>query len=154
MTLVMLKWRVARPMFVGMIGVSLMAGPMLALGVSPTLVLLVPLAFLAGCGQEVFGIGWSTALHEHIPNDVLSRVNSYDALGSFVAIPLGQLTIAPLAQVFDPTDVMAVSAIAYLAISLLTLLSRSVRNLRRGPIHPTDEPRMDTATLDEAPTSA
>jgi signal transduction histidine kinase len=37
---------------------------------------------------------------------------------------------------------------------LLTLLSRSVRDLRRGPTHPTDEPRMDTATLDEAPTSA
>jgi hypothetical protein len=135
MTLVMLKLQLRRPLRAGMLGVCMIGGPMLVLGVHPTLVALVPLAFLAGCGVEVFSIGWQTAMHEHIPNEVLSRVSSYDALGSFVAIPLGQLVYGPLAQVYDLTDVMLVSAIAYIAISLLTLASSSVRNLERGPVH-------------------
>ncbi len=126
MTAVMLKVRLRRPLRAGMLGVALIGGPMLVLGLHPSLPLLLPLFFLAGCGAEVFGIGWQTALHEHIPNEVLSRVSSYDALGSFVAIPLGQLAYGPLANVFDLTDVMLVSAIAYIVISLVTLASRSV----------------------------
>jgi hypothetical protein len=116
-----------------MLGVCLLGGPMLVLGVHPSLFALLPLAFLGGCGIEVFGIGWQTALHEHIPNEVMSRVSSYDALGSFVAIPLGQLVYGPLAQVFDLKRVMLVSGVAYVAISLATLASSSVRNLERAP---------------------
>jgi MFS family permease len=130
MTAVMLKFRLRRPLRAGMLGVCLIGGPMLVLGLHPSLSLLIPLSFVAGCGIEVFSIGWQTALHEHIPNAVLSRVSSYDALGSFVAIPLGQLTYGPLANLFDLTDVMLVSAVIFIAISLVTLASRSVRDLR------------------------
>ena len=49
----------------------------------------VAIAFFAGIGIEIFSINWVTALHEHIPPAVLSRVSSYDALGSFVFIPVG-----------------------------------------------------------------
>jgi MFS family permease len=142
MTAVMLRIRLRRPLRAGMLGVCLIGGPMLVLGIHPSLALLIPLSFLAGCGIEVFGIGWQTALHEHIPNEVLSRVSSYDALGSFVAIPVGQLAYGPLANVFDLTDVMLVSAVAYITISLVTLASRSVRDLRNPEAdHPEPDPR-------------
>jgi MFS family permease len=134
MTLLMLKLRLHRPLRAGMLGVCLVGGPMIVLGLDPLLVALVPLAFLGGCGIEVFGIGWQTAMHEHIPNEVMSRVASYDALGSFVAIPIGQLVYGPLAQVFEASDVMLVSGILYVAISLGTLASSSVRNLERAPV--------------------
>jgi MFS family permease len=133
MTFVMLKVRLRRPVRAGMLGVGLLGGPMVVLGVHPALLALLPLAFLGGCGLEIFGIGWQTALHENIPNEVMSRVASYDALGSFVAIPIGQLVYGPLAQAFDITRVMLLSGIAYIAISLVTLMSSSVRNLERGP---------------------
>lgn len=136
MTLVMLRKRFRYPMRAGMLGILLLAGPMFVLGIDPTLAALIPLAFLAGCGSEIFGIGWQTALHEHIPNDVLSRVSSYDALGSFVAIPIGQLAYGPLAVAFDETDVMLVSAVLYVVITLLTLASSSVRNLSGTPDEP------------------
>jgi MFS family permease len=140
MTLVMLKLRLRRPLRAGMLGICLLAGPMIVLGVHPSLLALVPLAFLGGCGVEVFAIGWQTAMHEHIPNDVMSRVASYDALGSFVAIPVGQLVYGPLAQVFDITDVMLTSGIAYVVISLATLMSASVRNLGRTSLRPVETP--------------
>jgi hypothetical protein len=118
---------------------------MLSLGIHPQVVVLMALMFVAGAGEEVFGIGWQTALHEHVPNEVLSRVSSYDALGSFVAIPIGQLAFGPLAHAFDPRDVLVVAAILYAAIAVSTLLSRSVRDLRRG------EFRLDTADEASAP---
>jgi len=140
MTLVMLKLRLRRPLRAGMLGVALLGGPMLVLGLDPSLVTLVPLAFLGGCGIEVFGIGWQTALHEHIPNEVMSRVASYDALGSFVAIPIGQLLYGPLAQVWPLEDIMLVSGFAYIAIALMTLASASVRNLERVPVAQAETP--------------
>ena len=48
-------------------------------------------AFLAGAGTEIFGMGWNLAMQENIEDGMLSRAYSYDALGSFVAMPVGQL---------------------------------------------------------------
>ena len=121
-----------------MIGMSLLAGPILMLGLDSRVLPLVAFAFVAGCGTEVFSIGWQTAYHEHIPNEILSRVTSYDALGSFVAIPVGTLLVGPLAAAFGVREVVVVSGIVYVAICALTLLSRSVRDLQRadGPEQP------------------
>jgi MFS family permease len=130
MTMLMMRWRLHRPLVAGMLAVSTVGLPMLALGLQPEVVLLMALMFVAGAGEEVFSIGWQTSLHEHVPNELLSRVSSYDALGSWVAMPIGQLAFGPLAAVFDARDVLVVSAIAYVAIGLSTLLSSSVRNLR------------------------
>jgi hypothetical protein len=53
------------------------------------------LAALAGIGMETFGIMWHTTMQQEIPQEKLSRVYSYDALGSFVLIPLGSPSSAP-----------------------------------------------------------
>jgi MFS family permease len=131
MTVLMMRWQVSRPLVAGMLGMLTVSPVMLALGLHPQVVLLMALMFAAGAGEEVFGIGWQTALHEHVPNEVLSRVSSYDALGSWVAIPIGQLAFGPLANTFDPQDVLVVSSVVYAAIALSTLLSRSVRGVGR-----------------------
>jgi MFS family permease len=133
MTVVLLKLRLRYPVRAGMLGVTLLGLPMLVLGAHPRLAPLLVLGFLAGCGTEVFGIGWQTALHEHVPNNVLSRVNSYDALGSWVAMPLGQLAFGPLANAFEARDIMVVSGVVYIVLALSSLLSASVRNLERAP---------------------
>jgi hypothetical protein len=73
-------------------------------------------------------------MQEHVPDEMLSRAYSYDMLGSFVAIPVGQLTVGPLAAVFGVEEVMLVAGLAYAALALTTLASRSVRDLRRVPI--------------------
>ena len=105
---------------------------MLVLGLEPVLVAGMVGAFLAGVGMQVFGLGWDLAMQEHVPDEMLSRAYSYDMLGSFVAIPVGQLLFGPLGTVFGIQDVMLVAGIAYIAIALLTLLSRSVRDLPRA----------------------
>jgi MFS family permease len=132
MTLVMMHVQLRRPVRAGMIGISFMALPILVLGIEPTVLPLMTLAFVAGAGTEVFSIGWQTAYHEHVPNEILSRVSSYDALGSFIAIPIGQLSFGPLAAVFDVRAVLVVAAVVYILIALSTLASSSVRNLGRA----------------------
>lgn len=144
MTLVMLRLAQRHPLREGMIAVSLVAIPILALGLSPHLVVLVVAFFVAGAAVEVFGVGWSTALHEHVPLALLSRVSSYDALGSFVAIPIGTFAYGWLATTVELSELLVGSAVLYAVVALSALLSRSVRDLRRaGAGAPATEPEAD-----------
>jgi MFS family permease len=133
MTLVLLRLDVRRPLLVGMIGCSLMAVPLVVLGVAPHLVLLLVASFVAGAGIELFSIGWNLAMQENIDDSMLSRAYSYDALGSFVAMPVGQLLYGALGDAFGFRDVLLVSGIVYAVVALATLSSRSVRELPRAP---------------------
>jgi MFS family permease len=142
MTVVLLRVRLRRPLLVGMLGCSLFGIPMVVLGVNPHLLTLVVVMFIAGAGIEVFSMGWNLAMQENIEEAKLSRAYSYDALGSFVAMPVGQLAYGPLGEVFGYRDVLLWSGVAYAAIALLALTSRSVRTLERRP---------ETATAAVAP---
>ena len=131
MTLVMLRVRLQRPLLAGMLGMSVFALPLFMLGLDPHVLPLVVAAFVAGAGVEVFSTGWSVSMQEHIDERVLSRAYSYDALGSFVAMPLGQILYGPLGDAFGYRPVLLVSGVVYVATVLLVLSSRSVRDLRR-----------------------
>ena len=134
MTVILLRVRLRRPLLMGMLGYTVFGIPMIVLGVQPHLLTLIIVAFIAGAGIEVFSIGWNLAMQENIEDHMLSRAYSYDALGSFVAMPIGQLAYGPLGEAFGYRDVLVFSGIAYAAISVLTLASRSVRNLERAPV--------------------
>jgi MFS family permease len=134
--IVLLKKRLRRPLFSGVLGISLLGLPMLVLGRDPHLVPLLAITFVAGMGTEVFGIGWQIAIQENVPEAMLSRAYSYDALGSFVAIPIGQLVAGPLAAAVGQSDLLVGAGLLTIGISLLTLLEPSVRSLgRRTPEH-------------------
>lgn len=135
MTLVLLRVRLERPLLLGMAAISLAGVPMVVLGVEPVLVALVVAAFVGGAGIEVFSMGWNLAMQENIDDEMLSRAYSYDALGSYVAMPIGQLAWGPLAVGFGAGPVLVASGVAYAVICGLVLLSRSVRDLprRTGP---------------------
>jgi MFS family permease len=134
MTVVMLRVTLVRPLLLGMLGCALMGVPMVVLGIHPQLALLLAAAFVAGAGIEVFNMGWNLAMQENVPEEQLSRAYSYDALGSFVAMPIGQLAYGPLGETFGYTHVLAVSGVAYLLVSLLVLTSRSVCTLPRASV--------------------
>ncbi|MCW2832648.1 MAG: major facilitator superfamily 1 [Nocardioides sp.] len=147
MAVVLLRVPMKRPLFWGMLSVSLLSIPMVMLGVEPHLVALIVTAFIAGAGLEVFSMGWNLAMQENIDDRMLSRAYSYDALGSFVAMPIGQLAWGPLGAAFGNSRVLVISGIAYAAICLLVLTSRSVRDLPRRTGPPPVEP---TSAVDAA----
>jgi MFS family permease len=131
-TVVMLRVRMQRLLLWGMLGCALYGVPMLVLALHPSLVAVMVATFLGGAGIEVFSLGWSLAMQEQVPDEMLSRAYSYDALGSFVAIPVGQLAVGPLGSAFGVRDVLLVCGVAYAAVCLATLASRSVRDLQRA----------------------
>jgi MFS family permease len=133
MTAVLMRFRLERPLLLGMLGCSLLSVPIVMLGADPRLVAVVLAAFVAGAGMEVFSLGWNLAMQENVEERMLSRVYSYDMLGSFVAIPVGQLAFGPLGEAFGYSHVLVVSGFVYAAVALSALLSSSVRNLRRAP---------------------
>ncbi|WP_426245252.1 MFS transporter [Nocardioides sp. LHG3406-4] len=130
-TLVLLRVPLQRPLLYGMAGIACLGVPIFVLGAHPNLWWLVPAAFVAGVGTEVFGMGWNLAMQEHVPDEMLSRAYSYDALGSFVAIPVGQLAFGPLAAAYGFRDVLMVSGVVYVLVCGLVLCSREVRRLPR-----------------------
>jgi MFS family permease len=131
MAAVLLRVSFRFPLRAGMLGCVLFSLPLFMLGFDPLVVPLAGAAFLAGAGIEVFGIGWNLAMQENLPDELLSRAYSYDALGSFVAIPIGQLLYGPLGEAFGFRQVLVVSGVLYAGLALVTLSSRSVRDLRR-----------------------
>jgi MFS family permease len=132
-TVVLLRVSLRFPLRAGMIGCVLFAAPLLMLGLEPVLVPMVVAMFVAGAGIEVFGVGWNVAMQEHVPEEMLSRAYSYDALGSYVAIPVGQLLAGPLSDWLGLRPVLVASGVIYAGVCLLTLASPAVRNLERQP---------------------
>jgi MFS family permease len=126
-----LRWRPQRPLLVSVLFLLPTAAEIACYAAVRETAVIAAVAFIAGLGLEVFGVNWITALQQHVPRHVLSRVNSYDALGSFVFIPLGLVIAGPLAAQLGATETLWL----FLAIGLLSiggaLLSRDVRTLRR-----------------------
>jgi hypothetical protein len=141
-SVVLLRVRIRYPLRAGMLGCMAFAGPLLLLGLDPALVPLMVAMFLAGTGIEVFNLGWNLAMQGNVPEEMLSRAYSYDALGSLLAMPAGQLLAGPFAEWFGLRVVLVASGIAYAGLCLLTLASREVRNLE----HRT-EPREPVGTV-------
>jgi MFS family permease len=131
MTVVLMRLPMERPLLLGMLAVSVMVVPLSVLGLHPATLPLMVGALLAGAGMETFDTGWNVAMAEHVPTEALSRVSSYDMLGSFIAMPLGATFFGWVVGVADPGTVLVCSAAAYALICLGTLLFPAVRTLKR-----------------------
>ena len=135
-TVVLLRVRLDRPLLWGMVGMTVAGTPLLVLGLAPGLWLVVAASAVAGMGFEVFNLGWNLAMQEHVEERQLSRAYSYDALGSFVAMPLGQLTLGPLGEAIGYGRVLTGAGVLWLVVCGLVLTSRSVRTLPRAEAEP------------------
>ena len=129
--LLSLRWRPARPLLVSTIALLPTAAEIACFAGVRVTAVIAAVAFFAGVGLEIFGVNWITALQQHIPRRVLSRVNSYDALGSFVFIPFGLVIAGPLVDRLGLTNTLWLFLGIGVAAVGAALLSRDVRTLRR-----------------------
>ncbi len=83
----------------------------------------------AGMGLDFFYVIWITTIQTKIPEESLSRVNSYDAFGSFLFGPIGIAVAGPLALIIGLQTTMLISASLTAAAILLVLTIPSVRKL-------------------------
>lgn len=127
MSIVAVRVVLRRPLRAGRIWGTLAALPLLALGLSGEAWVVAAAAFVGGLGLTVASITWETTLQAAVPEEALSRVAAYDELFSYVAIPLSQLAVGPLAAAYGAQEVSVVCGIAYVVVCLAPLANRDVR---------------------------
>jgi len=126
-----LRFRPRRPLLAGSIGVLLWAPPLALLALAAPPGVIAAAAVVGGLGAETFGVQWDTSLQGHVPGAALSRVSSYDALGSLALMPLGLAVAGPLAAaVGTATAIWAAFALIVVATAAVLLVSE-VRTLPR-----------------------
>jgi MFS family permease len=86
-------------------------------------------AFLFGITLDLWGTLWSTALQRKVPRDSLSRVSSFDAMGSMIFKPVGLAIAAPLSVLFGIDNFLLILAGITAVAILVPLLDPTVRNM-------------------------
>lgn len=87
--------RDSRPLLAGNLALFLQLPQFALLALAAPVPLIAAASVLAGIGVEIFAVRWITTMQEQIPADMQSRMFAYDALGSFLFIPIGQTLAAP-----------------------------------------------------------
>lgn len=126
-----LRVRPRRTLLVGMLGIVGMLPFLVVLATRPTTPLLIAAALVSGLGVETFGIYWDLSMQQHVPQQVLSRVYSYDLLGSLMFIPIGQIAAGPLAAAFGTKTTLLAAAGLIAVVTAATIAVPSVRRLER-----------------------
>ncbi|TML33459.1 MAG: MFS transporter [Actinobacteria bacterium] len=129
--LAMLRLRPRRILLTATFGIFLLPLTPLALAFPLSLPAVIGAAFLAGVGTEIFGVLWDTTVQQEIPGEKLSRVSSYDALGSFVLIPVGLSAVGAISALVGTRTTFFGAAALIVAATALVLLIRDVRTLER-----------------------
>jgi MFS family permease len=127
----LLRFRPHRLLLTATIGVLLTMPFLLGLAGPMPVVVLLGLAALAGIGIETFGILWDTTMQQEIPQEKLSRVYSYDALGSWVLIPLGLAVAGPVAELVGTRETIVGAVAISLTATLAVLFVPDVRTISR-----------------------
>lgn len=131
--IVAMRLRTRRFLFAGVLGMAPIAFFIAALGVTSAVPVLIGLSLIAGIGVEIFGVAWETSMQRHVPADLLARVYSWDMLGSFVAIPIGQVLAGPAAVRFGTSGALIGAGVVCGLAVLGMVAAKAVRTLDNTP---------------------
>lgn len=85
--------------------------------------------FIYGFSFSVFGMIWNNTLQEMVPHEMLGRVYSIDALGSFVLMPIGFAIAGWATDLIGAPMVFLIGGSATILLALLGLSHPAIRNL-------------------------
>jgi len=124
-----LRWKPRYPVRVGFL-VTLAGEPiMLALlGAGGPLIAIVVFALISGVAGTVFNVFWFTLLQREIPEEELSRVSSWDYLGTYALQPIGLATVGPIALVVGLSTTLYVAGALAALTTCAVLAMPAVRN--------------------------
>ena len=92
---------------------------------APWQVMLV--AFVSECALTAGIIVWNTLLQKAVPSEMLGRVRSLDWLAAFGLTPFGYLLVGQVAESVGVREVMAVSGVVAVALTLAVFLIPGMR---------------------------
>jgi MFS family permease len=131
---VALRWRPSRPLLASFGMGPLIFIPLLLL-IPPAPVLALAAADFAAVGAIILGNTlWDTTVQENVPQESLSRVNSYDWMVSLIFQPIAFAVVGPLAVAVGEADTLILAFLLGTGANLAILAVPSVRNLRRREV--------------------
>lgn len=132
------------PLRACVLGFSLSALPMLVLGTQVTTVALAVAFLIAGAGHSLVDLAWNLTVQEKVPEHMLSRVMSIDGFFSFVAMPIGQLAVGPIALAAGSAQTEIGFAVVLVFVAAVGATRPMLTNVRlTGP-----SPAAETSTHD------
>ncbi|WNO75864.1 MULTISPECIES: MFS transporter [unclassified Streptomyces] len=129
--LLMMRWKPRRLLLAGTLCVFPLALPSAALAVPLPVPGLAAVMLLSGVAIEVFGVAWMTALHQEIPEEMLSRVCAYDWFGSVAMLPLATALAGPAESVFGRSASLWGCSALVVLVTAAVLFVPDVRHLTR-----------------------
>jgi MFS family permease len=124
-----IRVRPRRPLVLGLLSIALFAVPLALLAAGAPTALLAVGTFLAGAGM-MLGISlYESTFQRRIPAEVLSRVSSYDWLGSLALQPIGLAIWGPIAAAIGIEEALWVAAALMVASVVAPLAIREVRTM-------------------------
>jgi MFS family permease len=114
--------------------------PMLALGLLLPLPVIVVISFVQGLTLALHLTLWFTAFQQQVPEAARSRVSSFDAMGSFVLIPVGMIAAGLVASVIGPQATLIGAGALTMAANVLVFTRRSIYEIERTDVSPQPEP--------------
>jgi len=91
--------------------------------------ILIASMFISGLSTSVFALIWTHTLQEMVPGEMLGRVYSIDALGSFVLLPIGFALSGWATDLIGAPTVFLIGGIGVIVLVLLGLSHPAIRNL-------------------------
>jgi hypothetical protein len=98
----------------------------IGIGLTLSASVLVTIYVLSGIGLAIHIALWFTVFQRHVPEESRSRVSSYDALGSFVLMPLGSAVAGPVASVIGIAPTLFATAAIELVCFAIIIAQPSV----------------------------
>lgn len=130
---IVLRWRPSRPLLASCICAAPYGLGLFMLAFLVPIPVLVVAQLLAGMGIAMHLALWFTVFQQQVPEEARSRVSSYDALGSFVLIPLGTAVAGPVASVVGVRETLLAAGIVTVVTNALVLANRQVWGIRNAP---------------------
>lgn len=111
-------------------GSALVGGLMIVgYGLAPSLMVMLGVAFVYGLTFSAIALVWTNTLQELVPPEMLGRVSSIDALGSFVLMPVGFALAGWLTDKIGPVQVFILGGCSTVTLALLAYLHPGVRRV-------------------------
>ena len=132
--IVLLQMDPQRPALVATLAVSLYTLPLAFLAIPTPAGVTAAAALLAGAGLAVANNLWETTQQRHVPEELLSRVSSYDWFGSLAAVPIGMLLWGPISDQIGVGESLTIAFVLQLTSILALLAVREIRELPARPL--------------------
>jgi MFS family permease len=133
--LLALRLRPSRPLLVSCLAAAPLGLQSIGLALKLPVPALVAIAVCSGVGLAIHLTLWFTVFQQQVPEAARSRVSSYDALGSFVLMPLGSALAGPVAAWIGITQTLIATGVIMTICNAIVVAQPSVWAVTAGSPH-------------------